>query len=296
MKTIALWLKLYKCPASWKAGVLFPAVGSPIPWAPGHSEKLICPVRISQKSPTNAGANANKSGNTPQRAACHTLSFGPACAGRSRFLLMPFATAPAQRPCEKMSILDRLFKFEYLFCAAVFYLALQTARLKEGPMPFSFVRNLMLGHKNSVQQSANSAQWIIIFLSDLNIQSLCTFGLLASVLPRSRSVALFLFQIETYGVYTKAFACRGWAVIKHMPQVRAAPRAGNLGARHAERRIRMRFYCTWKCCVKARPTGSWIESRVRREERIPARGAGIGAVCFLVHVLARKRRFRSAFT
>src|SRR3989344_5889536 len=118
-------------------------------------------------------------------------------------------------PGEKMSILDRLFKFEYLFCAAVFYLALQTARLKEGPMPFSFVRNLMLGHKNSVQQSANSAQWIIIFLSDLNIQSLCTFGLLASVLPRSRSVALFLFQIETYGVYTKAFACRGWAVIKH---------------------------------------------------------------------------------
>src|SRR4051812_19200323 len=91
--------------------------------------------------------------------------------------------------------------------------------------------------------------------------------------PCSRSPFLGL-EFQRGAVHAVAKAGRRWTVRKEMPEVSAALRAVHFGARHgiaavlgsADRRIER--------TPEAWPSGSALELRIRREQRVAARSAG----------------------
>jgi|SRR3989344_1246205 len=100
--------------------------------------------------------------------------------------------------------------------------------------------------------------------------------------------ALLLFEVKTHGIDTIALSRRGGAIIKDMPQMRPAARAGDFGAHHSVAHVLVVLYRVRKGLVKRRPARARIKFCVRAEQRIPAGFALIGAVGFFVHVFTRE--------
>src|SRR5262245_52934956 len=82
------------------------------------------------------------------------------------------------------------------------------------------------------------------------------------------------------------------AVGKDMTEMAAAVRAVHLGPHHQPASIEARPDRAAERTPETRPAGAAVEFRVRREERMPAAGAEVGAPPRLVVERAAERPFR----
>src|SRR3989344_6156196 len=107
------------------------------------------------------------------------------------------------------------------------------------------------------------------------------------------AAVLFLFKFQSAGVDAKPFAAFvSRAVVKQMPEVRAAIFAAHFGAVHAIaviwRKLHV-FRIHW--VSKTRPASSGIKFRFRRKQRGAAGFAVKHAVLMHVYVFPCKRSF-----
>src|SRR5215204_4706555 len=93
----------------------------------------------------------------------------------------------------------------------------------------------------------------------------------------------FGLELQRDAVHAVALPRRLRSVRKHVPEVAAALRAVDFGPRHPVARVGGGFHRLIERCKEAGPSGSALELRVGRKQRLAAVGAAEGAgALFLV--------------